>query len=56
MGFTNKKDAKEGYMKSYSNGWNGFMNISEIDIETFREWALSGKKRIKPFGEYVLQK
>ena len=52
LGFTNEKDAKDAYMSNYSKDWKGFKKITQVDIDTFKEWLYDGKRQYKPFYEY----
>ena len=52
FGFKSKKEAKDAYMSNYSAGWTGFMAITEVSIEKFKDWLYDGKKQRKPFSEY----
>ncbi|GAB6121094.1 MuF-C-terminal domain-containing protein [Dysgonomonas termitidis] len=52
LGFDSIDEAREAYLSNYEKGWQGLGNITEVDVETFRKWAESDTKRIKPFAEY----
>lgn len=52
LGFKTSKDAKSAYLSNYSKGWNGFMAITEVDIEKFKKWLYDGKKQRKAFSDY----
>ncbi|GHT33111.1 hypothetical protein FACS189434_06470 [Bacteroidia bacterium] len=52
FGFENIDEAKKAYLANYEKGWQGLGNITETDVETFRDWAKAEGKRIKPFAEY----
>ena len=52
LGFTNEKDAKDAYMSNYSKDWKGFKKITQVDIDTFKEWLYDGKRQYKSFYEY----
>lgn len=52
MGYDNIENAKKGYLSNYTDGWKGLGNITETDLETFKQWLYNGTKRIKPFAEY----
>ncbi|MDR2774857.1 MAG: hypothetical protein LBC19_08970, partial [Tannerella sp.] len=54
FGFENLEDARKAYLSNYEKGWKGLGNITETDVETFRDWAKMDGKRIKPFAEYKL--
>jgi hypothetical protein len=53
FGFNSLREAKEAYLSNYETGWNGLMNITEVDIEDFRKWAVDTEgRRVKPFAAY----
>ena len=53
LGFKNKKEAKEAYMSNFSKDWKGFRKITEVSVDSFKEWLYDGKKQRKPFSEYL---
>lgn len=53
MGFRNKEEAKKAYLSNYEKDWKGFKYITEVDIETFKEWLYDGYRQRKPFAKYV---
>ena len=52
FGFGSMQEATDAYLSNYEDGWTGLGSITAIEVEDFREWLNSGKKRIKPFSEY----
>lgn len=42
LGFTNAKDAKDGYLAAYSPNWTGFGSMSAMTIGQFKEWIEKG--------------
>ncbi len=42
LGFTNAKEAKAGYLASYSAGWKGFASISAMTLDEFTHWLQHG--------------
>ena len=52
LGFKTEKEAKDAYLSNYSPGWKGFMAITGIEVEKFKDWLYSGRKQGKPFSEY----
>jgi hypothetical protein len=48
--FDNKRDAKKAYMSNYEKGWKGFKYITELDVDSFKEWLYNGKKQRKPIA------
>ena len=53
LGFKNKEQAKKAYLSNFDSNWQGFMAITEIDIDKFKKWLYDGFKQRKPFSEYV---
>lgn len=53
LGFSSKKEAKEGYMSNYSADWKGFRAITGVSLRLFKKWLYRGNKQRKPFSEYV---
>lgn len=51
--FDTIEDAKQGYMNSYEEGWNGFWKITPVSLSVFKKWLYDGKKQRKPFYDYV---
>lgn len=56
LGFNNEEDAKEGYLKNYSKGWEGCGSIVSMTIDQFKTWLQSEdtKKLAKPFSKSQL--
>ena len=52
LGFKTEKEAKDAYLSNYSPNWKGFMAITGIEVEKFKDWLYSGRKQGKPFSEY----
>ena len=52
LGFKTEKEAKDAYLSNYSSNWKGFMAITGIEVEKFKDWLYSGRKQGKPFSEY----
>lgn len=52
LGFGSIEEARSAYLSNYEDGWQGLGNITEVDADTFRKWAESDTRRIKPFAEY----
>lgn len=50
IGFSSEEEAKQGYIDSFSEGWDGFSNISELSIAEFRNWLGKGDTS-KPYYE-----
>lgn len=51
LGFDNIKDAEEGYMKSYSEGWTGLGPITQMDLRAFKDWLAKGDTTM-PLGKH----
>jgi len=43
LGFDNVADAANAYLSNYSKGWNGMGDISESNIDSFKDWLENGK-------------
>lgn len=41
LGFTNEKEAREGYLANYSSGWKGLGAIKAMRMPEFKEWIKS---------------
>ncbi|NDW19419.1 hypothetical protein D0T53_10935 [Dysgonomonas sp. 216] len=52
LGFDSIEQAREAYLSNYEQGWQGLGNITQTDIDTFKKWANSNTRKIKPFAEY----
>lgn len=52
LGFDSIEQAREAYLSNYEEGWQGLGNITQTDIDTFKKWAKSDTRKIKPFAEY----
>lgn len=52
LGFTDIDQAKKAYLSNYDSDWKGFWKITEVDIETFKNWLYDGYKQRKPFFQY----
>lgn len=55
LGFVCKEDAKQGYLDSYSKGWNGFAAIRPMTLDEFKEWIDTGDTS-KPAQHYARSK
>lgn len=53
LGFSSKEEAKEAYLKNYSNDWNGFRAITSVSLPLFKKWLYRGRKQRQPFSDYV---
>lgn len=53
LGFDSSQEAKEAYLSNYEKDWQGFGTITEVDIDTFKEWLYDGAKQRKTFAEYA---
>jgi predicted GNAT family acetyltransferase len=54
FGFESIDEAKKAYLSNYEKGWKGLGNITETDVEAFRNWAVKKEgKRRKPFSQYI---
>lgn len=42
LGFENKAEAEKAYLSNYDKGWKGLKNISEVPIDSFKEWVANG--------------
>jgi len=42
LGFNNVVEAANAYLANYEPGWKGMANISETDIDTFKDWLNNG--------------
>ena len=51
-GFNTAEEAKAAYMANYSEGWQGFGNITGVSKEEFKKWIDSSHRKTKPFAEY----
>ncbi|MFT3994394.1 MAG: hypothetical protein QM660_08805 [Dysgonomonas sp.] len=52
LGFDSIEEAREAYLSNYEEGWQGLGNITQSDMDTFKKWAKSDTRKIKPFAEY----
>lgn len=52
LGFDSKEEAKAAYLSNYEKDWKGFKYITEVDIDTFKEWLYNGRRQRKPFAKY----
>lgn len=52
LGFDSIEQAREAYLSNYEQGWQGLGNITQTDIDTFKKWAKTDGRRIKPFADY----
>jgi hypothetical protein len=52
LGFDSAEEARDAYFSNYEEGWQGMGDITAVDVETFRGWAQSEGRRVKPFAEY----
>ena len=52
LGFDSSAEAKRAYLSNYEPGWTGFKYITEVDIETFKNWLMRGSKQRIPFKKY----
>ena len=50
LGFRDIESAREGYLSNYEEGWQGLGNITEVPIETFREWIGDGTRKAEPYA------
>ena len=53
IGWDTVNDARKGYYENYERGWKGLMNISKMDIDSFRDWASSPSKTAKPVKDQL---
>ena len=51
-GFNTEEEAKAAYMANYSEGWQGFGNITGVSKDEFKKWIDSSHRKTKPFAEY----
>ena len=51
LGFDAIDDAREAYNSNYSKGWQGLSDITEVDLDDFKEWAFEEGRRTKPYSE-----
>ncbi len=42
IGFKTFKDAREGYLANYEEGWEGIGNITRMSIDDFKNWLKNG--------------
>ncbi|MDL2223101.1 hypothetical protein LJB98_03280, partial [Bacteroidales bacterium OttesenSCG-928-M11] len=54
IGFDSVEEAREAYLSNYEEGWQGLGNITETNIDSFRDWADMDGRRIKPFADYAM--
>ena len=53
LGFETIDEARDAYLSNYEKGWQGLGNITAVDIDNFRKWAVDTEgRRVKPFSEY----
>jgi hypothetical protein len=53
LGYDNALQLKEAYLENYDEGWDGLSDITEVNINNFKEWLYDGARQAKPFAEYV---
>ena len=53
VGVDNIDEAEKAYLSNYSKGWKGMGAITEVPIDTFKEWIGDGKRKRKAYSEYV---
>ncbi len=44
IGFNSEKEARQGYLDNYEDGWKGLGAITEMPMDEFKSWAWSGRK------------
>lgn len=49
LGFRDEDEARAGYLASYSPGWEGIGNITEVDADQLHDWLASGRTK-EPFN------
>lgn len=54
VGFNDINQAKSAYLSNYEKGWKGLKNITEVDINVFKDWLKTKTKKEKPFAEYKI--
>lgn len=52
LGYETMEEAKQAYMANYEDGWDGFMAITPVEVEAFKEWLYDGAKQGKAYSEY----
>lgn len=50
LGFESIEEAKEAYLSNYDEGWQGLGDITETDIDSFKEWSKRPRKSKQPFA------
>ena len=53
LGFKTKESAKKAYLSNFDPKWDGFMAITEVDVDFFKKWLYDDLKQRKPFSKYV---
>ena len=51
LGFVCEKDAKEGYLASYSPGWTGLASIKPMTMDRFKTWIKEGDTAKPAIGQ-----
>ena len=54
FGFLTKKEAKAAYFANFDKNWHGFMHITGVSLQTFRNWLYRGRKQRQPFADYAM--
>lgn len=52
IGFSSLEDARSAYLSNYEDGWQGLGNITGVELDEFKKWIDSSKRKTKPFSEY----
>lgn len=42
IGWTNAREAKQGYLDNYSHGWSGLGSMAELTVGQFKQWLKNG--------------
>jgi hypothetical protein len=53
LGFDNIEQAREAYLSNYEKGWQGLGNITESNMENFKDWLKDGTRTRKPFADQL---
>jgi len=48
MGFSTEDQAAQAYLDNYDEGWEGLGDITEMNVEEFREWVYNTEKTSAP--------
>lgn len=55
MGWDDAQAAKRAYMSNYQSGWQGFKDITEVDLDGFLAWLKNPLTKAVSFKDFLYQ-